>query len=175
MSHLVRGTLLFIFLTLFSLGSVLAQEWSQQRIRAVAASLHKDLSDPFDKVQLASEIRRYYEWRVRFSPNNYEADMEFQKQFKSYFSRFASTLFTKSLEGADRRLQEQSISQMVKAYSKNRERFAEFYRRMGEANPYYRKMPISQMETIIVQFAIVLNEAGVLIEVLKLTGIFPFC
>ena len=166
---------MFLILTLFSIGSVLGQEWNQQRIHAVAASLHKDLADPFDKVQLASDIRRYFEWRVRFSPNRYEADPEFQRQFKNAYSRFLSTLFTKSLEGADKRLQRQSISQMVQAYSKNRDGFIEFYRKMGEANPYYKRMPVFQMETKIIQFAVLLNESGILIEVLKYTGIFPFC
>ena len=175
MTHFIHRAFVFVLLAALSLGTASAQDWNEQRIRAVAASLSKDLSDPFDKVQLANDIRRYFELRVRYSPNEYEANPEFQKKFKDAFSQFAATLFTKNFKGAEARLNKQFIFQMAQTYPKNRERFAEFYRKMGETNLYYQQMPISKMETKILQFAIILDESGTLVEVLKFTGIFPFC
>lgn len=173
----LRQASIFLLLFVFLLGTVNAQEWDDARIRSVAAALHTDLSDPFEKVQLASDIRRYFEWRVSLSPNEYERDREFQGRFKMAFSSFAGALFTKDLKGAEQRLQAQTIKQMTLSYRTNRERFSNFYQRMGAQNPYYKKMSVEQMERKLIQFAVILNEAGdsVLPEVLKFTGIFPFC
>jgi hypothetical protein len=154
-----------------------AQEVSIGSIQIIAASLSKDLADPFKKLDLANDIRQFFEWRVKISPLGYEGKDEFRQQFKEAFAVFVQTLYSKNLEGAESRLSQQTIESMVNAYVKNSRRFNEFYSKTQRYHKAYSGKPPLTMMLQIVQFAIILNESGtsLLESIMESTGIWPFC
>ena len=111
------------------------------------------------------------------APSDYEKGDNFQKKFKGAFSIFVTALFTRDFRGAEKRLQQQAVSTMVQSYGKNRDQFIQFYARMGEADPYYRRLPQVRMERKVIQFALILNVVGdkIFLDVFEFTGIYPFC
>ena len=156
---------------------VQAQEVNIGSIQIIAASLSKDLADPFKKLDLANDIRQFFEWRVKISPLGYEGKDEFQQRFKEAFAVFVQTLYSKNLEGAESRLSQKTIESMVNAYVKNSHRFNEFYSKTQRYHKTYSGKPSLTMMLQIVQFAIILNESGtgMLENIMESTGIWPFC
>jgi hypothetical protein len=154
-----------------------AQEVNADSIRYIAASLSKDLADPFAKLDLANNIRQFFEWRVKITPLGYEDKDKFQQQFKEAFVVFVQTLYSKNLEGAESRLTQKTIESMVGSYMKNSHRFNEFYSKSQRYHKAYSEKPPSTMMLQIVQFAIILNESetGLLETIMESTGIWPFC
>jgi len=92
-----------------------AQEFNVNSIRAIAASLSTDLSDPFNKLQLANDIRLYFDWRVKIKKFGYESESQFQQKFKDAFEIFVRTLYSKDLKGAENRLNTNILTTMVNA------------------------------------------------------------
>ena len=78
----VMQALLVILLAGFILNHpAKAQEVNAASIKLIAASLSKDLADPFTKLDLANSIRQFIEWRAKIAPLGYEDKIEFQQQF----------------------------------------------------------------------------------------------
>jgi len=154
-----------------------AQEVNAESIKYIAASLSKDLSNPFTKLDLANSIRQFYEWRIKIKPLGYENENKFQQQFIEAFAVFVQTLYSKNLEGAESRLAPKTVESMVSAYMRNSHRFNEFYAKTQRYHKAYSGKPPSSMMLQIVQFAVVLNESetGLLDTIIKSTGIWPFC
>lgn len=152
-----------------------AQGFDENNIRAIAASLATDLADPFEKLQLASDIRSFFEWRKRIS--QFARETELEKKFKDAFAIFVTTLYTKDLRAAETRLSTDLLTRMVNAYNKNQYDFQQFYRKIQDASPYYRQKLLTTMRKVIVQFAVILNESSTdaLDILIQITGIWPFC
>jgi len=155
--------------------SVNAQGFDKNDIRAIAGSLAKDLTDPFDKLQLANDIRSFFEWRKRIQGFPIRAELE--QKFKDAFAVFVTALYTKDLRGAEKRLQNGLLTKMIDAYKKNQDNFEKFYQSVQKRSPYYSKKLLTDMRKEIVQFAVVLNESGTdaLNILMQFTGIWPFC
>ena len=155
--------------------SVNAQEFNKNSVRAIAKSLPKDLADPFDKFQLASGIKSFFEWRKRIS--GFALRTELEQKFKDAFAVFVGTLYTKDLRGAENRLKNDLLKKMITAYKKNENDFQNFYTTLQNTSSYYMEKSLVSMRKQIAQFAVVLNESGTdaLDMLMQFTGIWPFC
>lgn len=175
MRKLLQFSLAFLLVGCLLVASVNAQEFNENDIRAIAASLSKDLADPFDKLQLASDIRSFFEWRRRIS--GFARRTELEQKFKDAFAVFVKTLYTKDLRGAENRLKTDLLTRMINAYKKNQYDFQTFYQSIQNINSYYKEKLLPTMRKQIVQFAVILNESGTdaLDILMQFTGIWPFC
>ena len=169
-------TLIVLLIFYIFCTSVSAEDFDENNLRAIAASLASDLADPFDKFELATDIRSFFLWRQRLHKmGDYKSELE--QHFNNAFRIFVRTLFTKDFRGAQKRLNSALISEMLDAYRKNQHDFQQFYMALQQHSEYYEKKPLREMRKEIVQFTVILNESGTdsLQILMRFTGIWPFC
>jgi len=167
---------LAILLTICFSGSLsYAQDFNRDNIRQIANSLPTDLADPFDKFDLAYNIKAFFLLRQSLVGFARTADLE--NSFKKAFDIFVKTLYTKDLKNADQTLQDRLLDDMINAYKRNQRDFQRFYKVLQERSPYYSKMTLDTMRRQIVQFVLILNISGTdaLAILARFTGIWPFC